>query len=98
MTIVTQENDLVNYAAIKRIAVFVGEVQQEDTNKKIEVYTILAFDFNSDNEEVIENIDNSIQLGVYTDEEECTTVLISLQDSIENGKALFRMPQPKDGV
>ena len=94
MTIVTQENELINYAAIKRIAVYTGEMQDEENDSKIEVFTVLAFDFNSETEESEDMTDEAIQLGIYTNEDDCTTVLIALQESIENGKALFRMPQP----
>lgn len=97
MTIVTQDNELINYsAAIKKIAAYAADID-DDNGNETEVYTILAFDLNSDINEDAEVIDGAVQLGVYTSEEECGRVLIELCSSIQYGKSIFRMPQPNEG-
>lgn len=96
MTIITQDNELINYsAAIKKIAVYAAEMTTLDKNET-EVYTILAFDINSDINDDADVTDGAVQLGVYNTEEECSQVLIDLCSSIQYSKAIFRMPQPKD--
>ena len=96
MTIVTQENELVNYSAIKRIAMFTGNVEDEETGIQSEemlVYTIMAFDLNSETGEEV--IDGAMQLGVFETEDECSTALQMLIASIEKGANVFRMPTPQ---
>lgn len=96
MTIITQENELINYsAAIKKIAVYAADID-DDNGTKTEVYTILAFDLNSDINDDADVIDGAVQLGVYNTEEECSQVLIDLCSSIQYSKAIFRMPQPNE--
>lgn len=98
MTIVTQEKELVNYAAIKRIGIYEGEYATE--NGRAAVFTILAFDINSDTGAEIEEdvLDEAIQLAVYADKTEAENVIEGLLRSLSGGTHIFRMPQPKVGV
>ena len=95
MTIVTQENDLINYDAIKLVSIYTGTFTDDDENEEKEIYTLLAFDNNcevgSDLDEVVES---AIQLGVFDNPQKCNEVLNGLIGSIVDGKPLFRIPQP----
>ena len=85
MTIVTQENDLINYAAIKRISVYAGDVDDEEGGKVAQVYSILAFDFDSAFSDDEDNPEDGLQIGVFAND---------LIKSIADGKSIFRIPQP----
>ena len=95
MTIVTQENDLINFDAIKCISAYAAHIGDED-GREVEVYTLLAFDFNtnvsSDDELVDENA--AISLGVFLSEEECNDVISKLISEISTGAKVFIVPQP----
>ncbi len=95
MTIVTQENDLINFDAIKCISAYAAHIGDED-GREVEVYTLLAFDFNtnvsSDDELVDENA--AISLGVFLSEEECNDVISKLISEINTGAKVFIVPQP----
>lgn len=95
MTIVTQENELINYNAIKRIAIFTANVEDETSSQDEDmiVYTIVAFDLNSDTGDEV--VDGAIQLGVFDTENECLTALQMLISSIEKGVNIFQMPTPQ---
>ena len=104
MTIITQEEDLVNYDSIKRIssfAVSVSESEESDTDGQ-EVYVLLAFENNSSvtTEDVIESmnaidtIDGVIHLGVYGYVDELDTVVSNLIDALKRNEQVFVMPQP----
>lgn len=94
MTIVTQENDLINYATIKRISVYAGDVDDEEGGKVAQVYSILAFDFDSAFSDDEDNPEDGLQIGVFANESECTLVMNDLIKSIADGKSIFRIPQP----
>ena len=99
MTIIIQENDIINYSAIKRISIFKGTVDSSEENIDMNVaettfYGIIAFDFQSDFSDDIENQNDGLQIGIFDNEEECNMVMKELIKSIANGKTLFRIPQP----
>lgn len=94
MTIVTQENDLINYDAIKLVSIYTGTFSDDGEEEK-EVYTLLAFDFNCEvGPDPDDAVDSAIQLGAFTDMQKCNEVLNGLISSIVEGKNLFRVPQP----
>ena len=69
MTIITQEEDFVNYNAIKRISSFTVDISESEDEEK-NVYILLAFENNSsvttdDIEENANAINGVIHLGVY---------------------------------
>ena len=94
MTIVTQENDLINYDAIKLVSIYTGTFSDDGEEEK-EVYTLLAFDNNCEvGSDLDEAVESAIQLGAFTDLQKCNEVLKGLIGSIVDGKPLFRVPQP----
>lgn len=96
MTIITQENDLINYDHIKRISIFEGEYDDKEAGEKREVYSIVAFDLNSDVSTAADEVDfeDTIHLGVFETSEEATEVLEELKKSIASGLHIFCIPQP----
>lgn len=97
MTIVTQENDLINFDAIKCISAYAAHIGDEN-GREVEVYTLLAFDFNtsvsSDDELDEDNENAAISLGVFLSEEECNNVISELISEINTGAKVFIVPQP----
>ncbi len=94
MTIVTQENDLINYDAIKLVSIYTGTYSDDEVEEK-EVYTLLAFDLNCEiGADIDDAVDSAIQLGAFTDLQKCNDVLKGLISSIVDGKPVFRVPQP----
>ena len=97
MTIVTQENDLINFDAIKCISAYAAHLGDED-GREVEVYTLLAFDFNTSvslsDELDDENENAAISLGVFLSEEECNNVISKLISEINTGAKVFIVPQP----
>lgn len=87
MTIITQDEELINYNSIKRIAAFIGDVEGKDEK----VYAVLAFDTNSSIDDEI--TDGVMQLGIYNNEYECNSVMQMLIEQLEKNAPVFRMPQ-----
>ncbi len=95
MTIVTQENDLINYDAIKIVSLYTGTYTDDRTEEEKNIYTLLAFDYNCEvGADLDEAVDSAIQLGAFSDFKICNEVLNNLIASIVDGKPLFRIPQP----
>lgn len=93
MIILNQDLELVNFDKLAKISMFSGEI--EDTT----VYAIVAFESISDddNEDVMNP--DALMLGIYNNESECSEVFLSLCEAIENGKNMYRMPEPaNEGV
>lgn len=102
MTIITQEDDLINYDSIKRITSFVAEVQDEETNESTDLCVVIAFDNNSKvtDEDIasssdLDVIDGVINLGVYNNHEECDSAISSLISALKSNESVFKMPQPR---
>ena len=98
MTIITQEEDFVNYNAIKRISSFTVDISESEDEEK-NVYILLAFENNSsvttdDIEENANAIDGVIHLGVYGNREELDSVIASLTEALKRNEPVFVMPQP----
>lgn len=95
MTIITQDEELINYNAIKRITSFAGEI--EDEGETVNAYGILAFDMFSETTNTVDvaSTDGVMQLGIYNNEAECQSAMNLLIASIERNALVFRMPQPK---
>ena len=98
MTIVTQENDLINFNAIKFISTYAAHVGTADD--EVEVYVLFAFDLNADfpisNEADEELQSRALQLGVFTSEDECNNVISSLLSAIKADLKVFVIPQPSE--
>lgn len=93
MIILNQDLELVNFDRLAKVSIFSGEI--ENTT----VYAIVAFESVSDddNEDVI--TPDALMLGIYNNESECSEVFLSLCEAIENGKNMYRMPEPaNEGV
>lgn len=93
MIILNQDLELVNFDRLAKVSIFSGEI--ENTT----VYSIVAFESVSDddNEDVISP--DALMLGIYNNESECSEVFLSLCEAIENGKNMYRMPEPaNEGV
>jgi hypothetical protein len=93
MIILNQDLELVNFDRLAKVSIFSGEI--ENTT----VYAIVAFESVSDddNEDVISP--DALMLGIYNNESECSEVFLSLCEAIENGKNMYRMPEPaNEGV
>ena len=93
MIILNQDLELVNFDRLAKVSIFSGEI--ENTT----VYAIVAFESVSDddNEDVISP--DTLMLGIYNNESECSEVFLSLCEAIENGKNMYRMPEPaNEGV
>lgn len=93
MIILNQDLELVNFDRLAKVSIFSGEI--ENTT----VYAIVAFEsvFDDDNEDVISP--DALMLGIYNNESECSEVFLSLCEAIENGKNMYRMPEPaNEGV
>lgn len=88
MIILNQDLELVNFDRLAKVSIFSGEI--ENTT----VYAIVAFESVSDddNEDVISP--GALMLGIYNNESECSEVFLSLCEAIENGKNMYRMPEP----
>ena len=88
MIILNQDLELVNFDRLAKVSIFSGEI--ENTT----VYAIIAFESVSDddNEDVISP--DALMLGIYNNESECSEVFLSLCEAIENGKNMYRMPEP----
>jgi len=98
MTIITQEEDFVNYNAIKRISSFTVDISESEDEEK-NVYILLAFENNSsvttdDIEENANAIDGVIHLGVYGYRDELNSVIASLTEALKHNEPVFVMPQP----
>lgn len=86
MTIITQENEIVNYLNLKHISVYTGEIEN------VECYAIIAFSIDST---IVDDItDGAIHLGVYNSEAECLDVMNNLINALETERRIFRMPAP----
>lgn len=86
MTIITQENDIVNYNGLSHISTYTGAVENT------ECFAVLAFSTNSKIEDEI--TDGAIQLGLYNSDDECKKVLNDLVNAILTEQKIFRMPIP----
>ena len=88
---------MINFDAIKCISAYSAHIGDED-GREVEVYTLLAFDFNtsvsSDDELDDENENAAILLGVFLSEEECNNVISKLISKINTGAKVFIVPQP----
>lgn len=100
MTIVTQENELINYDCIKKIVVFEGEFENESEYGEgaVKAYAIMAFDINSSFDDELGETDGATQLGVYGSESECEQTIEKLLIAIRQENPVFTMPQPSEGL
>ncbi len=110
MTIITQDNELVNYDAVKLISTYAAEINIDDNIDEIEIitsgeektrdiYVLLAFDSHTEippdgTDEMIGN--GSIQLGVFSTADACESVIRLLAEEIAAGKNIFTIPQDED--
>lgn len=84
MTIVTQDEQLINYDNIIKVAVFLGNIED------VEYYNILAFANNS--KDYDGDVENAIQLGLYANDKESYKAMRLFTDAIVSGKKIFKMP------
>lgn len=106
MTIITQDNELVNYDAVKLISTYAAEINIDEIEiitsgeeKTRDIYVLLAFDSHTEippdgTDEMIGN--GSIQLGVFSTADACESVIRLLAEEIAAGKNIFTIPQDED--
>ncbi|WP_449078618.1 hypothetical protein [Ruminococcus sp.] len=93
MIILNQDLELVNFDRLAKVSIFSGEI--ENTT----VYAIVAFESVSDDDNEDAISPDALMLGIYNNESECSEVFLSLCEAIENGKNMYRMPEPaNEGV